>query len=102
LVIVFSLIGIGFFMSIMFPTIFSLGIQGLDKETKIASSLIVMAIVGGALLPPIMGYISDLSGSIQTGYYVPLMCFVFIAYYAWKKWRPANQPAPTKRLAKSG
>lgn len=89
LVIVYSLIGIGFFMSIMFPTIFSLGIQGLGEETKIGSSLIIMAIVGGALLPPLMGYVSDRTGSIQTGYYIPMVCFAFIAWYAWRKWKPA-------------
>lgn len=88
MIIVYSLVGIGFFMSIMFPTIFSLGIRGLGPETKTGSSLIIMAIVGGAALPPLMGYISDLAGSIQTGYYVPLACFAFIALYALKDREP--------------
>lgn len=88
LLVVYSLIAIGFFMSIMFPTIFSLGIRGLESETKIGSSLIIMAIVGGALLPPVMGYVSDMTGSIQKGYYVPMVCFAFISWYAWKKWKP--------------
>jgi len=88
MLVVFSLIGLGFFMSIMFPTIFSLGISGLGNETKIASSLIIMAIVGGALLPPLMGYISDQTNSIQMGYCVPLVCYAFIAFYAWQKWKP--------------
>ncbi len=90
LLVVFSLIGIGFFMSIMFPTIFSLGIHGLGSETKMGSSMIIMAIVGGALLPPLMGYISDRAGGIQVGYVVPLACFVFIAWYAWRKWEPVT------------
>lgn len=91
MVIVYSLIGIAFFMSIMFPTIFSLGISGLGSETKTGSSLIIMAIVGGAILPPLMGYISDQAGSIQTGYYVPLFCFAFVALFAWRGWKPYRQ-----------
>ena len=72
-------------MSIMFPTIFALGIKGLGEETKIASSFIVMSIVGGALFPLVIGRISDAtSGNIQLGYIVPLVCFVAIALYAWK------------------
>jgi FHS family L-fucose permease-like MFS transporter len=51
----YALIGIAFFMSIMFPTIFAFGVQGIGADTKSASSLIVMSIVGGALLPPILG-----------------------------------------------
>lgn len=91
MVIVYALIAVAFFMSIMFPTIFSLGIVGLGAETKTGSSLIIMSIVGGALLPPLMGYISDLSGNIQAGYYVPLSCFVVVALYAWRGWKPADQ-----------
>jgi FHS family L-fucose permease-like MFS transporter len=82
---VYALIAVPFFMSIMFPTIFALGIKGLGEETKIASSFIVMSIVGGALFPLIIGQISDATkGNIQLGYIVPLVCFVAIALYAWK------------------
>ena len=91
MVIVYSLIGIAFFMSIMFPTIFSLGISGLGHGTKTGSSLIIMAIVGGALLPPLMGYIADQSGSIQTGYFVPMACVAAVALYAWIGWKPSHQ-----------
>lgn len=84
MVTVYALIGISFFMSIMFPTIFSLGIANLGKDTKLGSSLIVMSIVGGALLPPILGIISDATGSIQNGYVVPFVCFLFILYFAVK------------------
>ena len=84
MITVYALIGIAFFMSIMFPTIFSLGIKGLGNDTKLASSLIVMAIVGGALLPPVLGYISDLTGSIQNGYIVPLVCFIVILWFGLK------------------
>lgn len=81
---VYALIGIAFFMSIMFPTIFALGIKGLGADTKPASSLIIMSIVGGALLPPVLGIISDKTGSIQTGYIVPLICFVVVLLFAVK------------------
>jgi FHS family L-fucose permease-like MFS transporter len=81
---VYAVIGIAFFMSIMFPTIFSLGIKNLESDTEMGSSLIVMSIVGGALLPPVLGYISDSTGNIQLGYIVPLICFVVIFYFGWK------------------
>ncbi|MBS7255771.1 L-fucose:H+ symporter permease [Flavobacterium branchiicola] len=83
MIVVYTLIAIAFFMSIMFPTIFSMGIDGLGHNTKIGSSLIVMAIVGGALLPPVLGLISDLTGSIQYGYVVPLICFSVILLFAF-------------------
>ena len=84
MITVYALIGIGFFMSIMFPTIFSLGIKDLGHETKLGSSLIVMSIVGGALLPPVLGLIADKTGNIQYGYIIPLICFVVVWYFAWK------------------
>jgi FHS family L-fucose permease-like MFS transporter len=83
MVVVYTLIAIAFFMSIMFPTIFSMGIDGLGHNTKIGSSLIVMSIVGGALLPPVLGLISDSTGNIQYGYTVPLTCFVIILLFAF-------------------
>jgi FHS family L-fucose permease-like MFS transporter len=82
----YALLGTFFFMSIMFPTIFALGIRGLGEHTKLASSLIVMSIVGGAIAPPLMGYIADIS-SMRVGFALPLICFVFIAIYGmfWQK-----------------
>lgn len=94
MVTVYALIGIAFFMSVMFPTIFSLGIAGLGHDTKIGSSLIVMSIVGGAVLPLGLGYISDISGSIQYGYVVPLLCFAVVFIYAWKLWAPTRKETP--------
>jgi FHS family L-fucose permease-like MFS transporter len=75
-----------FFMSITFPTIFALGIFGLGARAKGASSFIVMAIVGGALLPKVMGAIADHS-NMSRGFIVPLICFVLIALYgySWPK-----------------
>lgn len=79
-----SVIGIAFFMSIMFPTIFSLGIKDLGSDTKLGSSLIIMSIVGGAVLPPVMGYIADITHNIQIGYIVPLVCFVVVLLFGLK------------------
>ena len=82
----YALFGTFFFMSIMFPTIFALGIRGLGEHTKIAASLIVMSIVGGAIAPPLMGHIKDVA-SMRLGFIVPLVCFVLIALYGafWQK-----------------
>jgi FHS family L-fucose permease-like MFS transporter len=77
-----AVIGIAFFMSIMFPTIFSLGLQGAGHHADMGSGLIIMAIVGGALLPLLFGYVSDVTHNVQYGYAVPLLCFVVIAWFA--------------------
>ena len=69
-----------FCMSVMFPTIFALGIKGLGTQTKQASSYLVMAIVGGAICPVFMGYIADVSG-MQVGFIVPLICFIIIFFF---------------------
>jgi MFS transporter, FHS family, L-fucose permease len=94
MITVYALIGIAFFMSVMFPTIFSMGISGLGHDTKIGASLIVMSIVGGAFLPLGLGYISDITGNIQSGYVVPLACFAMVFIYAWKFWAPVKTEAP--------
>lgn len=70
-----------FFMSIMFPTIFALGVTDLGPKTKFGSSLIIMAIVGGAVIPPLVGLIADQAGSIQMGMIVPLISFLMIARF---------------------
>jgi FHS family L-fucose permease-like MFS transporter len=72
-----------FFMSLMYPTIFALGLRGLGENTKLGGSMIVMAIVGGAVLTPLMGLISIQSGSIALAYVVPLVAYLFIAFYAF-------------------
>lgn len=82
-VVVYILMAVLFFMSIMFPTIFSLTIKDLGPQTKLGSSLVIMGIVGGAILPPIMGRISDAS-NIQVAYIVPGVCFVAILWFALK------------------
>ena len=87
IITVAAVIGIAFFMSIMFPTIFSLGIKDLKGDTKFGSSLLVMSIVGGAILPPVFGYITDVTGNIQYAYSVPLICFMIIMYYGLKGYK---------------
>ena len=86
-VAVYAVTAVPFFMSIMFPTIFALGIKELGEETKMASSLLVMAIVGGALAPVLMGGISDYTGSMQKAYIIPLLCFIAVAWFAWKGYK---------------
>lgn len=91
MVVLYALGGLGFFMSIMFPTIFSLGIAGLGKETKQASSWLIMAIVGGAIFPYITGGIIDLADdNTQMGYVVPFVCYLVILWFARKGCKPAS------------
>ena len=71
-----------FFMSIMFPTIFALGIHGLGIQAKKASAFIVMAIMGGAIMPKLMGYLGDIY-NMSVGFIMPLGCFACIACYAF-------------------
>ncbi len=80
---IISLFLVFFLMSIMFPTIFALGIKDLGEKTKKASSFIVMAIVGGAIFPMFMGWIADIS-SMAVGFFVPIPLFAFILYFALK------------------
>ncbi len=87
MVTVYTVIGICFFMSIMFPTIFSLGIKDLGGDTEFGSSLIVMSIVGGALLPPCFAAIGEHLDNFQLGYIVPLICFVVIALFGLKGYK---------------
>ena len=71
-----------FFMSIMFPTIFALSIHGLGAQTKLASSYLVMAIIGGAIVPKIMGHIADVT-DLSRSFIVPAICFAIVAFYGW-------------------
>lgn len=92
--VVLALGGLGFFMSIMFPTIFSLGIKDMKENTKPASSLIVMAIIGGAIFPVIMGRIIDgANDNIQIGYAVPMVCFLVVLYFGLKGHQPQKTAA---------
>lgn len=86
---VYALIAVQFFLSIMFPTIFALSVRGLGTKTKEGSSLVIMAIVGGAIFPVIMGRVSDAS-NIQVAYTVPAICLLMVLYFAIKNIRIEN------------
>jgi FHS family L-fucose permease-like MFS transporter len=75
-----SIIAIGLFNSIMFPTIFALGIEQLGPMTSKASSLLIMAIVGGALIPYAQGLLADRIG-LQHAFILPLLCYLYILFY---------------------
>lgn len=79
---VFALVAVSGFMSLMFPTIYGLGIRGLGNDTKIGGSGLIMAILGGAILTAIQGQVSDMTESINLAFYVPLICYVVIVIYA--------------------
>src|SRR5947207_8122748 len=79
----YALFATSFFMSLMFPTIFALGLKGLGPNTKLGGSLLVMAIVGGAVLTPLMGLIAEARRSIAAAYIVPLVAYILIAAYAF-------------------
>src|ERR1700722_629253 len=83
-----ALVLLGFFHSIMFPTIFALSLKQLGPHTKLGSSLLVMSIIGGAVFPAIMGYISDMS-SIRYAFWVPFLCHLYVLYFAARGYRPA-------------
>jgi FHS family L-fucose permease-like MFS transporter len=84
---IWALLAIPFFESIMFPTIFSLAIKEIKEDTEIGSSLVVMAIAGGAVFPLMMGLISD-QANIQMAYIVPLICFFVIAWFGVAGYKP--------------
>jgi MFS transporter, FHS family, L-fucose permease len=78
-----------FFMSVMFPTIFALGIKDLGPLTKKGSSILVMSIVGGAIVPMLMGWIADVS-NMAIGFIVPLFCFGYVVFFGLKGYRVKN------------
>jgi FHS family L-fucose permease-like MFS transporter len=91
-VAMWSILLVGLFNSIMFPTIFSLAIRGLGKHTGQASGILCMAIVGGAVIPVIQGLIADSIG-IHHAFILPVLCYLFIAYYGFKGSVPSFEKA---------
>ncbi|WP_225737473.1 L-fucose:H+ symporter permease [Dyella acidiphila] len=87
----YSIIAIGLFNSIMFPTIFALGIERMGPLTGKASSLLIMAIVGGALVPYLQGVLADNIG-IQHAFVLPLLCYAYIVFYGWRGSRIRSAP----------
>lgn len=80
---IFAFMSGGLFLSIMWPCIFSLGIAGLGKYTSQGAAFLVMMILGGGIIPPLQGKLADVIG-IHTSYFIPVLCFAFIAFYGWK------------------
>jgi len=92
-----ALVLLGFFHSIFFPTIFALSLKHLGAYTKLGSSLLVMSIIGGAVFPAIMGYISDMS-NIRYAFVVPFLCHVYVLYFAARGYRPDLDALPAPEL----
>jgi len=88
----YAIVAASFFLSIMFPTIFALGLKGLGEDTKLGGSMLVMAIVGGALFPLALGGIARSTGSMALGYIVPGLCFAGVSLYGF--FAPLILPPP--------
>ena len=86
---IWAVVLLGFFHSIMFPTIFALSVKRLGAYTKLGSSFLVMAIIGGAIFPALMGYVSDVS-SIRYAFAVPLLCHLYVLYFALRGYQPVS------------
>ena len=88
----FCLVGISFFMSLMFPTIYGIALENVDvQDTTLGASFLVMAIVGGALMPPLQGMIIDLGTvaghpAVNCSFVLPLVCFIVVATYGWRRY----------------
>ncbi|MEC4004817.1 MFS transporter [Flavobacterium sp. SUN052] len=82
IVATFAFMSGGLFLSIMWPSIFALAIAGLGKYTSQGSAFLVMMILGGGIIPPLQGKLSDIIG-IHNSYFIPVLCFAFIAFYGW-------------------
>jgi len=88
-VAIWTMVLCGFFNSIMFPNIFTLGIAGLGPMTSKGSGLIMTAIVGGAIVPALLGAAADRWG-IQRAFVIPLICYLYIAWYGLWGSKPAK------------
>src|SRR5215471_18034752 len=98
---VIAIVLVGFFNSIMFPTIFALSLKNLGSLTKRGSSLLVMAIIGGALIPAAMGRISDLT-NIRVAFIWPLVCYAYVTYFALRGYKTEGEAAVGEEAAASG
>jgi FHS family L-fucose permease-like MFS transporter len=80
---IYAMVATSFFMSIMFPTIFALGLEKLGHETEFASSFIVMAVCGAALVPPMMAWFSDITGALHWSLFFPAICYLVVLSFGW-------------------
>jgi len=86
----FALVAVNFFNSIMWPNIFTLAINGLGKQTNHGSSILVMMILGGALVPLVQGNLADVVG-LHGSYFLPILCYAYIAFYGISGWKPNRE-----------
>ena len=86
----YSVLLVGLFNSIMFPVIFSLGLSSLGSRTSEGSGILCLAIVGGAIVPLLMGVLADSIG-LQLSFWLPLVCYIYIAYYGLVGSKPKTQ-----------
>jgi len=89
---IYAMVATSFFMSIMFPTIFALGIEKLGPETEFASSFIVMAISGAAVVPPLMAYFADQTGALHWSLFFPALCYVVVLSFGWMAPKMGHKP----------
>ena len=93
----FCLVGISFFMSLMFPTIYGIALEDVDpRDTSLGAAFLVMAIVGGALMPPLQGMLIDLGTvaghpAVNFSFVLPLICFAVVSTYGWRMYRIQKQ-----------
>ncbi len=87
MIALFALVAVNFFNSIMWPNIFTLAINGLGKQTNHGSSILIMMILGGALVPLAQGKLADLVG-LHGSYFLPILCYAYIAFYGISGWKP--------------
>jgi len=87
---VWSLVGVGFMMSVMFPAIFTMGLSGHEEEARLGTALMIMSIIGGAIITAIMGTVADIF-SVMNAYFVPAACFAAVLIYALVSIRRADQ-----------
>jgi FHS family L-fucose permease-like MFS transporter len=81
--VMWTILAVGLFNSIMFPTIFSLALTGLGQHTGQGSGILCAAIVGGAIIPLLQGLFADHIG-LQQAFFIPILCYLYIAYYGWR------------------
>jgi FHS family L-fucose permease-like MFS transporter len=99
---VWSLVGVGFMMSVMFPAIFTMGLSGHEEEARLGTALMIMSIIGGAIITAIMGRVADIY-TVMDAYLVPAACFAAVLIYALvsirreeKRSSPLHQKAPIR------
>jgi len=91
-VAMWCVLGVGLFSSIGWSNTFSLAIEGLGPLKSQASSLLVMAVLGGAILPPIQGRIADVTHNLRLSFIVPLVAYAYVAFYGWRGHRVGRRP----------